>query len=242
MFVGHFGVGFGSKAVRPRVPLAWLVAAPVFLDLLWPLFLIAGVESVRIAPGDTAVTPLDLHDYPYSHSLLMAVVWSVLFGGAYFARHRDRAGAALLGAGVFSHWVLDFVTHRPDMPLYPGSTTLVGLGLWNSVAGTVVVEMLIFLGGVFLYARATAPRPGASHWPFRSLVFFLLFMYAGNLAGPPPPSVGAIEVAGVLMWLLVPWAAWVERTRVPTEPGRPGTNAPADTPAAPAPTSSSSSS
>src|SRR3954470_23167036 len=129
MFIGHFAVGFASKRAAPDTNLGILMLAPLFLDLLWPIFLLLGIESVRIDPGNTAVTPLDLHDYPWSHSLLMSLVWSALAGGAVWAAVRQFRPALVIAAGVFSHWVLDFVTHRPDMPLYPGSETYLGLGL-----------------------------------------------------------------------------------------------------------------
>src|SRR5258706_15179709 len=125
MFIGHFAVGYALKKVEPKASLGTLVAAPLFLDLLWPFFLLAGWETVRIDQGNTVVTPLDLHDFPYTHSLAMAVVWSVVFGGVYAWRTRRQRGGVILGLGVFSHWVFDWITHRPDMPLYPGSSTYV---------------------------------------------------------------------------------------------------------------------
>ena len=215
MFIGHFAVGFASKPVAPRTPLPWLMAAPLFLDLLWPIFLLAGIESVKIVPGITAFTPLDLHDYPYTHSLLMAVVWSVLYGGVVFARYRDRLGALVCAAGVFSHWILDFITHRPDMPLYPGSTTYLGLGLWNSIAGTLIVESLIFVGAVAFFARRVRPlaRRGAiSLWSF---VLLLVALYVANAVSPPPPNETALAYGALLGWIAVPWAIWIERTRKP---------------------------
>src|SRR3954470_9288207 len=117
MFIGHFAVGFASKRAAPDTNLGILMLAPLFLDLLWPIFLLLGIESVKIDPGNTAFTPLDLHDYPWTHSLLMAVVWSLLYGAVvFFAGHRDQRGGVVCALGVFSHWVLDFITHRPDMP------------------------------------------------------------------------------------------------------------------------------
>src|SRR5918911_4078452 len=115
MFIGHLAVGFAAKRVAPRAGLAPLMAAPVLLDLVWPLFVLAGAEEVRIAPGHTAVTPLEFVSYPWSHSLAAAAVWAALFAGLYVARTRYAAGAAAIAVGVVSHWVLDFATHAPDM-------------------------------------------------------------------------------------------------------------------------------
>ncbi len=213
MFIGHFAVGLGSKRPAPEASLATLLAAPLFLDLLWPIFLITGLESVRIVPGDTAFTPLDLHDYPYSHSLLMAVVWSLLFGGVHYAFKRNRRVALVLAAGVFSHWVLDFVTHRPDMPLYPGSTTYIGLGLWNSIPGTMIVEVAMLAAGTWLYATTTRARNRTGSITFWALVVFLFVMYFATAFGPPPPSVEALKWMGLIAWLFIPWGWWIDRNR-----------------------------
>jgi len=213
MFVGHFAVGFASKRAAPRTSLGVLLAAPLLLDLLWPIFLLLGLEHVAIVPGITKVVPLDLHDYPYTHSLAGALVWSLLFAGGYFAVARDRAAAIVVGLGVFSHWILDFVTHRPDMPLYPGSTTSVGLGLWYSLPGTLAVEFALFGAGVWIYATTTRAknRKGAiGFWVFAAL---LAVMYLASVFGPPPPSPRAIAFAGLSAWLMLPLAWWIDRNR-----------------------------
>ena len=214
MFIGHFAVGFASKRAAPRASLGVLMAAPLFLDLLWPIFLIAGVESVRIEPGNTVVTPLDLHDYPWSHSLATSLAWSAVVAVAFWAATRYARGAVVLAVGVFSHFVLDFVTHRPDMPLYPGSPISVGLGLWNSRPATLAVECALFVVGVAIYVRATRAinrRGAVALW---TLVGFLLLFYAANIFGPPPPSVDVIKYGGLTGWLFVPWAWWIDRNRV----------------------------
>jgi len=214
VFIGHFAVGFASKRAAPRASLGVLMAAPLFLDLLWPIFLIAGVESVRIEPGNTAVTPLDLHDYPWSHSLATSLAWSAVFAAAFWAATRYARGAIVLAVGVFSHFVLDFVTHRPDLPLYPGSPISVGLGLWNSRPATLAVECALFVVGVAIYARTTRAinrRGAVALW---TLVGFLLLFYAANMFGPPPPSVDVIKYGGLTGWLFVPWAWWIDRNRV----------------------------
>ncbi|MHB8419076.1 MAG: metal-dependent hydrolase [Myxococcales bacterium] len=215
MFIGHFAVGFAGKRFAPRTSLGFLLAAPLLLDLLWPLFLLAGWESVRVDPGNTRFTPLDLHDYPYTHSLAGAVVWSLAFAALYFAFRRDFRVAALLALGVFSHWILDFLTHRPDMPLWPGSATTVGLGLWNSVAGTLAVEISMFVAGVWIYAAATRPKDRTGTLAFWGLVAFLAILYVAIAVGPPPPSPRAIAIGQLFSWLFVLWAVWLDRHRVP---------------------------
>jgi membrane-bound metal-dependent hydrolase YbcI (DUF457 family) len=223
MFVGHFAVGFASKRLAPRASGGVLLAAPLFLDLLWPIFLATGLESVRIDPGNTAFTPLDLHDYPWSHSLVTSLGWSVLFALGYYAFSRYRRGALVVGAGVFSHWLLDFVTHRPDMPLYPGSAVSVGLGLWNSRAGTMLVESAMFVAGVWIYARTTRARDRIGAVAFWAMVVLLAVLYLSTAFGPPPPSVKAIEIVGFVAWLFIPWARWFDRHRQVIRPTVPNT-------------------
>src|SRR5512139_3691369 len=138
MFLGHFAVGFAAKRLAPRASLGTLFLAAQFIDLLWPLLVLLGIERVRIAPGITTVTPLDFEHYPWSHSLFAVSVWGVLFATVYLFIRRDRRASLVLGLAVLSHWLLDFLVHRPDLPLLPGGERF-GLGLWNSLAGTLVV-------------------------------------------------------------------------------------------------------
>ena len=213
MFVGHFAAGFAGKAAAPRASLGTLFLAAQLVDLVWPTLLLAGVERVRVAPGATAVTPLDFAHYPWTHSLLAVGAWALLLGGVYAAVRRYPRGAWVLAALVVSHWLLDAVTHRPDLPLAPGGEARVGLGLWGSVAGTVAVELALFAAGLALYLRATHARDHIGVWALAGLVGFLLAIYAANLLGPPPESARQIAVVGHAQWLLVGWAYWVDRHR-----------------------------
>lgn len=213
MFLGHFGVGFGAKAAAPNVSLGSLFLAAQFIDLLWPTFLLLGIEQVRIAPGITAVTPLDFAHYPVSHSLLAVLGWAVLFALVYQFLRRYRRGAVVVGIAVVSHWMLDALVHRPDLPLFPGESPLVGLGLWSSHGATLAVELPIFLAGVWLYLRTTAAVDRTGRWAFRGLVAFLLAVYFGNLFGSPPPSVAALAWVGQAQWLLIAWGYWVDAHR-----------------------------
>lgn len=215
MFIGHFGAGFAAKAAARQVSLGWLFAAAQFIDLLWPTLLLAGVERVRIEPGATAVTPLVFEHYPVSHSLAAVAAWAVLAGAVFLAVRKDRRGALVLAALVVSHWFLDALVHAPDLPLYPGSAAMAGLGAWSSLPLTLAIELPLFALGAWLYARATAPLDATGRWAFAGLVAFLLAIQAGNLLGPPPPGVEAIAWAGQAQWLLVLWAFWVDNHRRP---------------------------
>jgi len=215
MFLGHFGVGLGSKSLAPKTSLGTLFLAAQFVDLLWPTLLLVGLERVEIAPGITRVTPLDFVHYPITHSLLAGIGWSLAFAAVYYALRRYPRGAWVCGAAVLSHWVLDLVVHRPDLLLIPGGTTRVGLGLWNSLPATLAAELLVCGGGLWLYLRATRARDRAGSIGLWALVGFLLLVYGANVFGPPPPSVAAIAWAGHAMWLLVIWGYWVDRHREP---------------------------
>lgn len=217
MFLGHFAVGLGAKSLAPRVSLGALFLAVQWVDLLWPTLLLAGLERVEIRPGITTVTPLDFVYYPITHSLLMAFVWALVLGGGYWLLRRYPAGAWVMGAGVISHWLLDLVVHRPDLPLAFGESTRLGLGLWNSLPGTIAVEGLLFVAGIWLYLRQTRASNRTGQWAFWGLIGFFTVIYVANLFGPPPPDVKAIAVGGHAQWLLVFWGFWIDRNRAVRE-------------------------
>ena len=207
MFVGHTALALASKARVPDAPLALLITAVFALDLLWPVFLLLGIERVRIEPGNTAFTPLAFDAYPWSHSLLLACVWGALLA-LVSLRHR-----LLVGALVVSHWVLDLVTHRPDLPLWPGRSPRLGLGLWNSVAAPLMVEGLLFGAAIFLYLRASRARDRIGSFALWSLLLFQAMIWLSGPWSPPPPSARAIAWVGLAGVLFVPWAAWIDRHR-----------------------------
>jgi len=214
MFIGHYAVGLAAKKLAPRASLAWFVAAATFLDLLFPLFVILGLERAHFVGGPDPFLRISLDHYPWTHSLLMALVWSALFAVVCRAVTRVWRVALLAGAAVFSHWVLDFVTHAPDMPLFPGGTARVGLGLWYSTAGTLVVEGLMFAGGVWLYVSTTRARDGIGRWGLWGLVAFLALSYAGSLSSTAPPSPTVFAWVGLVVgWATVVWAGWVDAHR-----------------------------
>lgn len=212
MFIGHFGVGFGAKKVAPQLSLGTLILAAELVDLLFPVFTLLGLEALRLDPGNTRVAPFDFYRYPFTHSLATGIGWGALLALGVYAFRRTARGAAVAGLAVVSHWVLDWITHAPDMPLWPGGPK-VGLGLWNSVAGTVLVEGAVFALGVGLYLSATRARDRVGSWALWSLVGFLVLLYAANLASPPPPNVESFAWVGLAAWLFVPWGYWIDRHR-----------------------------
>jgi hypothetical protein len=185
MFVGHYGVSFGARRWGPSLPLWLLFIAVQFLDVLWAPLILLGVEKVRIVPGITRSNPLDLYYMPFTHSLVAASLWSLAVAGLFMAcapRGRGRS-VAILGAAVFSHWVLDFVVHRPDLPLYD-DTAKVGLGLWNFPVLAFLLEAALLFGGIFLCIRTAAVRPV----PVTIFGCVMLAVQAYVFFGPPPVS------------------------------------------------------
>lgn len=217
MFIGHFAVGLASKRIAPRASLGVLMAAPNLLDLLWPVFLLLGWEQVRIDPGNTAFTPLDFVSYPISHSLLTACGWGTLFALLYWLVARYVRGAVVIACSVVSHWVLDFIVHRPDLPLYPGGPR-VGLGLWNSVPAAIALEVAMYAAGAWLYLSMTRARNRVGSYALWAFLAFGLVAYVGNIMGPPPPSTRAIAVVALTLWLVPLWAWWIDRHREVTLP------------------------
>ncbi len=216
MFIGHFAVGFGAKKAAPEVSLGTLFLCAQLADLIWPNLVLLGIERFEIKPGITRVTPLDFTHYPYSHSLVAALVWAVLASLAYLAVKRGRVQAAVtVGVLVASHWVLDVISHRPDMPLTLSSETRIGLGLWNSLGATIAVEFILFVVGLALYLSVTTPKDNIGRYGLAGLIAFLLVINILNLFGPPPPSVNAVAWSAQAVWLLVAWGYWIDRHREP---------------------------
>lgn len=213
MFLGHYGVAFAAKRAAPRTSLGTLTFAAQLLDELWPIFLLVGLERVRIVPGLMATSPLDFVHYPISHSLATAIGWAVIVGAGYFLVRRYRRGAWVVGMLVLSHWFLDAPMHRPDLPLWPGSSILVGAGLWNSVAATLLIEVLVFAIGLAIYLRTTRARDRVGSWGLWAMVAVLVLIYLSSFFGPPPPSERALAVTALGVWLFVPWSYWVDRHR-----------------------------
>ncbi|MDQ3010755.1 MAG: hypothetical protein M3X11_08655 [Acidobacteriota bacterium] len=211
MFIGHFAVGFASKRFAPQASLGALMAAPILLDLLWPVFLLTGLERVRIAPGITAFTPFNLEHMPYSHSLAMTIIWALSFASGYWLVTRYRLGAVVIAIGVVSHWVLDFITHRPDLPLYPGGHSMFGLGLWNSIIGTLLIEVPMFIAGVWLYITTTRPKGIVGVLALWGLVALAALIYANGLLGPPPANERALAWFALTAWIVPLWAWWIDR-------------------------------
>jgi hypothetical protein len=211
--VGHIAVGFAAKRWAPRTSLAWLVLSAIFVDLLWSVFVLLGIERARITPGITRSVPLDLQYIPFSHSLIAVIAWGLVLSGAYFARHRDLRVAAVLWLGVFSHWVLDWISHRPDMPILI-SGPRVGLGLWNHPLPAFCTEAGMLAIGVWLYGTVTRARSRRGAIGFSILVAALFVFNVAAYLGPAPPTITPMAAGNLSMVLLLVLLYYVDRARV----------------------------
>ena len=215
MILGHYGVAFAAKRVAPRTSLGTFAFAAQWLDELWPILVLAGIERVRVVPRLMAANPLDFEYYPFSHSLAGAIVWSVLFGGIYYAMRRDGRSAGIVGLLVLSHWILDLPMHRPDLQLWPGSAARVGLGAWRSIPLTIVLEMGVFGAGLAVYLRTTRTRDRIGRWALWAMVVVLVLIFVSGFTSAPPPNGRAVALGALGLWLFVPWSYWIDRHRVP---------------------------
>jgi hypothetical protein len=214
MFVGHYGPSFLAKRADRSIPLWVLFIAVQFLDVLWAPLVLLGIEKVRIVPGITASNPLDLYYMPYSHSLIAAIGWSIVGAAAHqlLARPSALRSSVIVGIAVFSHWVLDFIVHRPDLPLYD-NTAKVGLGLWNAPAVALALEALLLLGGIWLYFRDQLSRAigtfvfGALMIALQTYIFF----------GPPPLSGKAAASTAIIAYAVLALVIWWLQDRKTTD-------------------------
>lgn len=216
MFVGHYGVSFAAKRGEKTIPLWTLFLAVQLLDVFWGAFVLLGIERVRIVPGITASNPLDLYYMPYTHSLVAAVLWSV---GAYIAYRLIRSfsgshrAALLVALAVFSHWALDFIVHRPDLPLYDDAPK-VGLGLWNYPAPALLLEIAVLFGGILLYLRSTTATTRLGRFGMPAFGVVMVIVQAVAFFGAPPPSDRSAAIEALVFYAtFAAVAGWLDRQR-----------------------------
>jgi hypothetical protein len=213
MFVGHYGPSFLAKRLDPTIPLWVLFLAVQLVDVFWAIFVLTGVERLRIVPGFTATNALDLYYMPFTHSLPGALGWALVAAVLYRAVAGSGRGALLVGAAVFSHWPLDLLVHRPDLALYDDSMK-VGLGLWDYPYVTLAVEAALLFGALGAYMARTRPRSGRGRFAMPAFGVAIFAMQASMLYAPPPPSAGAMAVTALASYAVFAAAiAWLERGR-----------------------------
>lgn len=219
MLLGHYAVALAAKRVSPRLSLGTSIAAAQLLDHLWPVLMLLGLEHVRVVPGLLPASPFDFVSYPYTHSLLAALLWGILAGGLYYGVRRDGKSAVLVGGLVVSHWLLDLPMHRPDLPLWPGSTVLVGLGLWRSLPLTLAIEFGLLGLGLWIYVSATRPLDRIGTWGLVAMVAALLATLGSEFLSAPPTSERAVALLTLTLWLYMPMGWWIDRHRRLSSPG-----------------------
>jgi hypothetical protein len=216
MFIGHYGPSFASKAWIRSVPLWVLFLAVQLVDVFWSIFVLLGIEKVRIVPGITATNPLDLYYMPYTHSLPATLIWSVIAAVGYriLWRVSDWRAPAIVGGAVFSHWVLDLLVHRPDLPLYD-DTLKVGLGLWDYPVLAFAMEIALLFGGMILYLRSTTPKDNIGRYGMVVFGVVAVAMQSVVFFGAPPTSPeAAAAIALVSYFGFAAVVYWLEGKRV----------------------------
>lgn len=200
MFVGHYGPSFLGKAIQKSIPLWQLFLAVQLLDVIWSVFVLLGIEKVRIVPGITASNPLDLYYMPYTHGLDTALFWSILAALSFrVLRQADWHASVVIGAAVFSHWLLDLIVHRPDLPLYD-DTRKVGLGLWNFPIVAFALESAFLFGGMYVYMKQAGRAARSSAPAFLIFGMAMLAIQAFVFFGPPPSSDRAPAVTALIAY------------------------------------------
>lgn len=212
MFIGHYAIGLASKEFAPRTSLGALIAAPILLDLLWPIFLLLGWEHVSIVPNSNPFLRLQFDSYPISHGLVAVLAWATLYASVYFGFTRYIAGSVVIWIGVVSHWAMDFIVHQPDLPLGARSR-LVGLGVWNHRWLAIAIEVTLFAIGIWTYQKRTRAKDKIGLYAFLAFVLLLLLAYIGASFGPTPPTVKKLAIVTLLTWLMIPWAWWFDKHR-----------------------------
>jgi hypothetical protein len=213
MFVGHYAVGLAAKRFAPRTSLGVLIAAPILLDLLWSILVLVGREHVSIVDSPNPFLRLQFDSYPISHGLLAVIGWATLFASIYFGVARYLAGGIAVWVGVISHWLLDYIVHRPDLPLQAGSSRLLGLGLWNKRGITIAVELALLAAGVAVYLFQTRAKDKIGRFGFGAFVVVIVALYGVVVFGPAPPTVNKVAIGTLSSLLFVPFAWWFDRHR-----------------------------
>jgi len=215
MFIGHFGLSFAAKKAAPKVSLATLFIATQLVDIIWPFMLVFNIEKVAITPGYTKMNAFEFLYFPYTHSLFMGLVWGLIAALIYAFIKKDTRGAIVIGLCVLSHWFFDLVVHRADLPITPFANYKVGLGLWNHVAATLIIESSIFFGGMLIYTSITRAKNKKGSWGLWSLAALLVLVTISNTFGTTPPdSIMTLFISFIiLMTLIISLAGWVDKNR-----------------------------
>ena len=220
MFIGHYGVALVAKKVDKNISLGLLFFATQFVDILFFVLILMGIERMSIVPGITAANPLDFTYYPYSHSLTASLLWAGLFFVVFkitssISGSRNNRIALVVAAIVLSHFFLDVIVHRPDLPLFGDDSYKLGLGLWNYVISSSLAEILILAVGLWLYLKSTKGITFGGKYGMIIFAVFLVMMQMGSLFMPPPPDIRGFAIFGLVYQLMmVGVVSWLDRKRI----------------------------
>ncbi|MCE9499486.1 MAG: metal-dependent hydrolase [Leptospira sp.] len=219
MFVGHYSISFALKKTDKKISLGMLFLAVQFVDILWAIFILLGVEKVRITPGFTESNALDLYYMPYTHSLPAVILWSVLVGGIFYWYHSADKEVAIriavaMGLAVFSHFIIDLFVHKQDLPLL-GNTFKVGFGLWDYRWYAFVTETGFLFGGFWLYLQATTGSGISGKYSMWIYIIFLQIVNTINFFfNPPPDNPEMAAISALVAYLaLAAVAFWLDKKR-----------------------------
>jgi hypothetical protein len=212
MHVGHFAAGFLGKRVAPQLSLGTMILAAMLADFLWCIFMLAGLEKVQFKTALGAANYFQPIDITLSHSLVMIVVWAAIFAGIHFLWRRNKRPALLLFCLVLSHWPMDVIAHKPDMPWAPGVSQYLGLGLWTNIPATMIVEGGLWVIAILVFLRTIRWRKRLALLVFWPVILLITLIFYNNVAGPPPPNPQTAPVVSLVYFsLVVAWAYWVNR-------------------------------
>ncbi len=217
MFAGHVGAALALKRAERRVNLGVLILAALLLDVLLWLVVLAGLEQV-IVPADYASRHYVTFVFPYSHSLAASLVWSILAGTLTWVATAGWVGGrgwatVVVAAAVFSHFLLDFLVHIPELPLLGDASPRVGLGLWNQMPVALMLEVLITAGGLLVFLCGVPLSRGRTIGLIGLVVFVTVLTVAGMTVTPAPPSIPQLAISSVVGILLVAAiGGWLDRT------------------------------
>lgn len=201
MFVGHYSVAFAAKTEKNKIPLWILFIAVQFLDYIWATLVLLGIEKLRVIRGFTAGSMLDSYFHPYSHSLVAAILWSFAVAIAYKQICRwlgfvyTKLASLIIGAAVFSHWILDLVAHPRDLAIYDNRWK-VGFGLWNYRDPEFALEIALLAVGIILYVARNV-MPATRKAAVIAFGIVLVIVQVGDTYVPRNPLTDKETVMGV---------------------------------------------
>ncbi len=216
MFIGHLGAGLAMRKFDKKTNLAWFFVSVLFLDLLLWILILIGIEKVIVPENFEKLHYLNFI-FPYSHSLIAAIAWSILVYIIVEIRTKRRITAILLGLGVFSHYIFDFLVHTPDLTIFGDNSAVIGLGLWNHIYIALIVELALFFAGLYIYLKETRGIGfGGKYGMYIFSIILVVAAIVSQLLSPRPQNGNEVAGSALLSIVLVILISfWLDRKRLP---------------------------